>query len=376
MSQITRCPACQTVFRVVRDQLRMSDGWVRCGQCTEVFDARATLAASATELSSIEMAMQVKVPPEVVASPPAVLAIYDIGLPEPSAHAGPDAASESNLDPAAAAPLEGDDAMNRVEDGPVEPVLLPDSLSSASHAALTDNSVSGSGHKSGPDIVARTPASLPFDDALSRPSGARAPEAFTGTRDGEVILPATAAKVPPDATDVSFMRTMPGEGQPVSKMRRFLTGMLILAFSALLLLQVSVLERDRFAAMFPQYKPALMWMCEQLGCNVAALRQIESVVIDSSSFNRAKGDTYRLGLALRNTASVDVAVPSVELTLTDSQDQPLLRRIFSASELGKPGSSDSVLAAGAEWQGQATLTVRLAPNAERFTGYRVLAFYP
>ena len=66
-----------------------------------------------------------------------------------------------------------------------------------------------------PDIVARTPASLPFDDALSRPSGARAPEAFTGTRDGEVILPATAAKVPPDATDVSFMRTMPGEGQPV-----------------------------------------------------------------------------------------------------------------------------------------------------------------
>ncbi len=39
MSLITRCPACATMFKVVPDQLRVSDGWVRCGQCDEVFDA-------------------------------------------------------------------------------------------------------------------------------------------------------------------------------------------------------------------------------------------------------------------------------------------------------------------------------------------------
>jgi predicted Zn finger-like uncharacterized protein len=39
MSLATRCPACGTVFRVVPDQLKVSDGWVRCGRCTEVFDA-------------------------------------------------------------------------------------------------------------------------------------------------------------------------------------------------------------------------------------------------------------------------------------------------------------------------------------------------
>ena len=38
---ITRCPACATMFKVVPDQLRVSDGWVRCGHCEEVFDARA-----------------------------------------------------------------------------------------------------------------------------------------------------------------------------------------------------------------------------------------------------------------------------------------------------------------------------------------------
>ena len=35
----TRCSACGTVFRVVPDQLRVSEGWVRCGRCSQVFNA-------------------------------------------------------------------------------------------------------------------------------------------------------------------------------------------------------------------------------------------------------------------------------------------------------------------------------------------------
>src|SRR5438045_1501637 len=43
MSLITRCPACGTMFKVVADQLRISEGWVRCGHCAEIFDATANL---------------------------------------------------------------------------------------------------------------------------------------------------------------------------------------------------------------------------------------------------------------------------------------------------------------------------------------------
>src|SRR5512141_485978 len=43
MSLITRCPACGTMFKVVPDQLRISEGWVRCGHCSDVFDATANL---------------------------------------------------------------------------------------------------------------------------------------------------------------------------------------------------------------------------------------------------------------------------------------------------------------------------------------------
>lgn len=43
MSLATRCIACGTVFRVVQDQLKVSEGWVRCGRCNEVFNALDSL---------------------------------------------------------------------------------------------------------------------------------------------------------------------------------------------------------------------------------------------------------------------------------------------------------------------------------------------
>jgi predicted Zn finger-like uncharacterized protein len=45
MSMYTRCPQCETVFRVTPQQLQASSGQVRCGKCQEVFDAFAALSA-------------------------------------------------------------------------------------------------------------------------------------------------------------------------------------------------------------------------------------------------------------------------------------------------------------------------------------------
>lgn len=39
MSLATRCTHCDTIFKVVQDQLKVSEGWVRCGRCNEVFNA-------------------------------------------------------------------------------------------------------------------------------------------------------------------------------------------------------------------------------------------------------------------------------------------------------------------------------------------------
>ena len=37
--QVTRCPHCHSVFRVLPEQLAQAQGWLRCGQCQELFDS-------------------------------------------------------------------------------------------------------------------------------------------------------------------------------------------------------------------------------------------------------------------------------------------------------------------------------------------------
>lgn len=39
MALAARCPECNTAFRIVPDQLKISEGWVRCGHCSCVFNA-------------------------------------------------------------------------------------------------------------------------------------------------------------------------------------------------------------------------------------------------------------------------------------------------------------------------------------------------
>ena len=138
-------------------------------------------------------------------------------------------------------------------------------------------------------------------------------------------------------------------------------------------LQFTLHERDRLAASLPGLRPALLVMCEALECQIAPLKQIDSVVIDASSFIKLRGDDYRLNVTLKNTAPIDVAAPAVELTLTDTQDQPMIRHVFTAAELG---AQQGTLVAGGELTAAVPLHVKTAGSAERINGYRLLAFYP
>ena len=68
-------------------------------------------------------------------------------------------------------------------------------------------------------------------------------------------------------------------------------------------------------------------------CSIGSPRQIEAIVIDSSSFSKLRSDAYRLAFTLKNQAAMEVAMPAVELTLTDAQDQPVLRRVLTPADM-------------------------------------------
>lgn len=137
-----------------------------------------------------------------------------------------------------------------------------------------------------------------------------------------------------------------------------------------LALQIAVQERDRIAALDARTRPWLVKLCEPLRCELAPVRQITDVVIDSSSFNKARGDSYQLALTMKSTATVPLAMPAVELTLTDAQDQPVLRRVLLPTDMAAPAE----LPAKGEWG--TSVSVLVTTGGARVAGYRLLAFYP
>jgi hypothetical protein len=132
-------------------------------------------------------------------------------------------------------------------------------------------------------------------------------------------------------------------------------------------------ERSRLAAVHPELTALLQSFCVPLNCSIPALQQIESMVIDSAAFNKLGKDGFRLKFAVKNSASMDLAVPDFELTLTDLSDQPIARRILTADELGV---SHPVLQAGEEWLVEVALRVKTDASEPLISGYRLVAFYP
>ena len=313
MSLTTRCPACRTLFKVVSDQLRVSEGWVRCGQCSEIFDASLNLRQQPRAVDPVPdnppSSMAIVATMEVVASPPVQV---DIEHPD-----------KTSVQMRKAAPP----AMALPGQSPVVP----------------DNDPYP--HEAKPEFG---PESEPKSE----------PDAELGA------MPQPS---------VSFMRARPNHSfwrKTWVRVALLLTSLCLLMALAL---QVVVHQRDRIAAMVSDARPALAAVCSVVGCRVSALRQIDSIVIDSSTFSKLRGDAYRLSLTIKNNAAIELAMPALELTLTDSQDQPAMRRVFLPAEFG---ATSNVLAAGTEWAGAVVLNVRPGGSADQIAGYRILVFYP
>lgn len=345
MSLITRCPACETLFKVVPDQLRISEGWVRCGQCDEVFDASLHLL-QAPPAEEKPVALHEELAAEVEVADSADVPPLPVAIDLNSVHgARPDEL-----------PVEQEPLL--LDSADVETVLAsPDSISD--EASQVDDDIASMA----PDLQdgqAGVSQSVPSQEVL--------PEHVIHV-DTDGLEPSNGVGF----SDVSFLR---GKRNSVFWRTPLVRAALILLSSALLLGlsgQIIFHERDRMVALEPGLKSWLLAFCGAVNCTLSPLRRIESIVIDSSSFAKIRGDAYRLNFTVKNSAVTALAIPAIELTLTDSLDQSVVRRVFLPAELG--GHSD-MLAAGSEWPASLTLTVKASGPTDRVAGYRLLAFYP
>ena len=300
------------MFKVVTDQLKVSQGWVRCGQCSEVFDAQLHLQAVSV--------------PALVDTPFTAAVIED----------------------STSAPLLDESAQGSYEQ---------DAAVALKTSALTapDSVLDGSRLVNDP---------VPSEQAEPEQAGAVDSRLSHATDDASVV----------PLNDVSFVRDARRQAFWRKPLVRSLLALIAVALSCLLGLQFAVQQRDALLAFEPRSGPWLQILCRQFTCDLGVPRRIEAIVIDSSSFNKADSSgSYRLSFALKNTSSSVVAMPSLEVSLTDSQDQAVIRRVLSPAQFG---AANGMLAASADFSN--SLTVQVPPGSPplRIAGYRLLAFYP
>lgn len=285
----TRCTACATVFRVVPDQLRVSEGWVRCGRCAEVFNA--------------------------------VEQMVDVAA-DDRADAGRAAAEEAWAAPAA-------ELMRSPRPGVVA-------------QAMADVQV---GTHGGVRPEATAQAMLP------------GPEAAMNTPTAEAAAPRFVQQA-----DRAARWRRPG----------IKAALWVAATAGLvgLMLQLGIEYRDLVGARWPSSLPLLEQVCRVGNCRIEPPRMIDALVVDSSGLVRVEGtNMYRFSVVLRNRAAMPLAMPAVDLSLTDAQGRVIARRTLVAGELG---ASSSTIAAATELPLQATLGVLDRP----VSGYTIEIFYP
>ncbi len=328
MSFTTRCPACGTTFRIVADQLKISEGWVRCGHCADVFDATLYLEPW---------------------SPDAPAPAGDAPLPVPSVPQPQlTAASDPNEDELVTRP----------------PLPLPDELREAApeDADFGTELQRFAAAKAAADASAATSKA---QAAVSKSPSPAAPAPVDEPDDEAAVAPDTEA-VP------GFVRQARQRAFWQSPGVRIGLSLLVLLLGALLAAQWALHERDRIAAWRPDLKPLLEQVCAPLGCRVGAVRNIDAIVIDSSALVRRLGNFHSFDLVLKNTSDTPLALPALELSLTDTRDQVISRRVFLPEEWP---DAPEVLPA----QGSLTVSFRLSLSVGEATpmaGYRALVFYP
>ena len=326
MNYITSCPACETQFLLNTEHLKAYRGKVQCGNCNQVFNAKNRL----TEVSDdIHSAAEYKAGLEAQA---------DIGMTD-GAH-GEAIETIATFDDNAPSFTADEKPISEVLSVVLETV--PNLSDLTSHSEYAQDSSSNS-----PYISDHIPQSIAEDT---------------------VDIEAVRAPILMDdlTADPQFKMSKP-------KRNAWLWLLAFLLFS-LALLQSIYFLRAKIAADYPQFKPYLVQACELIHCKIDLPQQLDLLTIDDSDMQESDDyqDVIHFSSLLINNANHVQAYPNIELTLTDIDDKPVLRKLVKPAEYLK---QDDNVASGLAGREEVRINLAINVHAISVAGYRVLLTY-
>jgi len=138
-----------------------------------------------------------------------------------------------------------------------------------------------------------------------------------------------------------------------------------------ILWQAVLWNRHWLVAEEPALRNTVETLCLPISCKVEWPKEPNSVLIENSSFSENPDGGFNLQMRFKNIQHHPVATPWLEVTLTDLQDQVVVRRVFSIEDL----DLQDHIAALRDQRVQFSFADN-SPLRERIAGYRALIFYP
>lgn len=144
---------------------------------------------------------------------------------------------------------------------------------------------------------------------------------------------------------------------------------------ALLLAQAVYVFRAELALSQPDWRPQLEELCSQLECDIPLPRKTDLISIEASDLHPEpqRKNLLVLSATLKNRAPFVQEYPHLEVTLTDTRDQPMVRRVFAPAEYLAEGAN---VRAGFIANGDLAFNLWLDAGDVGASGYRLYLFYP
>jgi predicted Zn finger-like uncharacterized protein len=189
-----------------------------------------------------------------------------------------------------------------------------------------------------------------------------------------VTSPAARA-APPPAEDDPLPEFL--EDEPQRPRYAVAWGLATLVALAALAGQLAYQYRTELATLAPQMRPLLAEGCQFLGCELRLPHRPELLSIESSDLQAdpRRESLIVLHAVIRNRASFAQELPALELTLTDDDERPLVRRVLRPEDY-LPGRALESRAQGLAPGAEAVVRVHFDTAGVRATGYRLYLFYP
>ncbi|ATD63126.1 hypothetical protein CNX70_25455 [Janthinobacterium svalbardensis] len=407
MALATKCPHCNTIFRVAADQLKLRGGIVRCGTCREVFDGNAALVDPAaaspflTSGPSAAAALSTTYPadtslPSATDDEPIYSLDFDtsfdpFGILPATAQLKDDADDgdhiELDLDVSLPAEALADAPVAAPVMPPAEPpeAPLPQPMAPFKRRQVDDAPAFATylrDSRREPSLETVAAPVVPAEKvSLDKPTPARR-EPTLADHSFDALPAAPVAPEPAEEQDDCVLP--PADDEPafvIQGRRREQSGKALRAAMAigsvllllLLLLQVMTTFRNPLAAQFPQWKPTLVALCKLSGCQVDLPAQIEALSIEQGELQTIKEHTFSYVSLLRNQSRSVQAWPSIELILNDADDKPVLRRVIAPRDY-LPATID--VSKGFSPRSEQTIKLYFTLDQLTASGYHIAIFYP